>query len=490
MRETLPFATHELLIAGRWREAGSGQRLPLLNPSDGSTLAEIARGSAEDVDAAVQAAQAARAGEWGRLTAAERGRLLMAMGRAVLERVDELARLEALDVGKPLKQGRADAVALARYLEFYGGAADKVSGETIPYLNGYTALTWREPHGVTGHVVPWNYPMQIIGRSVGAALAMGNACVLKPAEEACLTALAIGRIAQQCGLPAGALNIVPGLGEEAGAALTAHAGVQHLSFTGSVATGRLVQAAAAKHTVPVTLELGGKSPNVVLPDADLDRVVPGILQGMRFTRQGQSCSAGTRLLLHESIHDEVVARVVKELAKMRVGDPMDEASEVGAIISAEQYERVNHYVEMARATPGARIACGGGRPAGEAVAKGYFYAPTLIEGVPHASPVCQDEIFGPVAVTVRWRDFDEAIALANDTRFGLAASVWTRDLAKALAFVDRVKAGFVQVNQYITPQPNLPYGGLKMSGLGKENTLEAMLEHFTCSKTVLINPGA
>jgi len=258
MATSIPFDTRQLFVAGQWRDAEHGGVLPLENPSEGSLLANIARGTAADVNAAVNAARGALDGPWGRMTATERGRVLAEMGRRVSAQVDELARLEALDVGKPLKQGRADALALARYLEFYGGAADKVHGQTLPYLAGFTALTWREPHGVTGHIVPWNYPMQIVGRSVGAALAMGNACVLKPAEEACLTVLAFARIAAEAGLPAGALNVVPGLGEEAGAALSAHPGVDHISFTGSVATGALVQATAAAHTIPVTLELGGK----------------------------------------------------------------------------------------------------------------------------------------------------------------------------------------------------------------------------------------
>ncbi|HEY2929786.1 aldehyde dehydrogenase family protein, partial [Piscinibacter sp.] len=275
MVSTLGFDTRQLFIAGQWCEAASAKTLMLDNPSDGSALAPIARGMSADIDAAVAAARTALdAGEWGRMSAAERGRVLSAIGRKVLEQVDALARLEALDVGKPVKQGRSDALALARYLEFYGGAADKVHGQTLPYQRGFTALTWREPHGVTGHIVPWNYPMQIVGRSVGAALAMGNACVLKPAEEACLTVLAFARLAHEAGLPAGALNVVTGLGEEAGAALSAHPGVAHLSFTGSVATGALVQAAAAKNATPVTLELGGKSPQIVFADADLDAALP------------------------------------------------------------------------------------------------------------------------------------------------------------------------------------------------------------------------
>ncbi|MEK6215588.1 MAG: aldehyde dehydrogenase family protein, partial [Boseongicola sp.] len=284
----------QCFIAGEWVSPASGDTLELTNPSDGTTLCAIARGSGDDIDRAVSAAQAARKGDWGRLTAAERGRCLARIGLLVLEHVEDLARLEALDVGKPLSQARADAKALARYLEFYGGGADKVHGATIPYLDGYTVYTLREPHGVTGHIIPWNYPMQIIGRSIGAALAMGNACVLKPAEEACLTALAFAEIARRAGLPAGALNVVPGLGSEAGAALAAHKGVRHVSFTGSVGVGRLIQTAAAQNVVPVTLELGGKSPQVMFEDADIDAALP-FLVNAGIQNAGQTCSASSRI---------------------------------------------------------------------------------------------------------------------------------------------------------------------------------------------------
>ncbi|MEO1179009.1 MAG: aldehyde dehydrogenase family protein, partial [Pseudomonadota bacterium] len=270
MTDLIWFDPSEILIGGEWRSAEGRETLELTNPSDGSRLASIARSRSADIDAAVAAARSALDGPWGAMTATQRGRILSDIGCKILERIDDLARLEAHDVGKPLTQARADAVALARYMEFYGGAADKVTGQTIPYLDGYTVYTLREPHGVTGHIVPWNYPMQIIGRSVGAALAMGNTCVLKPAEEACLTALAFARICKDAGLPSGALNVVPGLGAEAGAALAGHRGIQHLSFTGSVKTGALVQKAAGANVVPVTLELGGKSPQLVFADADIE----------------------------------------------------------------------------------------------------------------------------------------------------------------------------------------------------------------------------
>ena len=322
-------ASNHVFVDGHWRDGASRETLPLLNPSDGSTLARIARGNAADIDSAVVAAQAALSGDWGRLSAAERGRALLHLSQRVLAAADDLARLEALDVGKPLKQAKVDALALARYLEFYGGAADKVMGETIPYARGTTALTLREPHGVTGHIVPWNYPMQIIGRSVGAALAMGNACVLKPAEEACLTALAFAQLAAQSGLPAGALNVVPGLGEEAGAALTAHPDIAHLSFTGSVAVGRLVQAAAAQNTIPVTLELGGKSPQLVFGDADLDAALP-FLVNAGIQNAGQTCSAASRILVERSRLPEVVQRMAERYRALRVGPALDDLGQARA----------------------------------------------------------------------------------------------------------------------------------------------------------------
>jgi len=485
MAERLPFPAHEVCIGGRWRACASGRTLPLHNPSDGSALAEIARGEASDIDAAVQAAQAAREGEWGRLTAAERGRLLMAMGRAVLERADELARLEALDVGKPLRQGRADAVALARYLEFYGGAADKVMGQTIPYLNGTTAFTWREPHGVTGHVVPWNYPMQIIGRSVGAALAMGNACVLKPAEEACLTALALGRIAQQCGLPAGALNIVPGLGEEAGAALAAHPGVQHLSFTGSVATGRRVQAAAAQHTVPVTLELGGKSPQLVFADADLEAALPYLVNA-GIQNAGQTCSAGSRILVQRERFEEVVERLAQRVRALKVGPALADL-DVGPLISRRQLEIVSHYLALAR-DGGLPIAAQGeivdGAPAG-----GYYVRPTLVAAVPDDHALAQEEIFGPVQVVIPFDDEADAVRIANGTPYGLVAGVWTRDGSRALRMARALRCGQVFVNNYgAGGGVELPFGGVGASGHGREKGFEA-LYGFSALKTVAILHG-
>ena len=376
------FDSDKCFIGGRWVEPLSGERLPIEDPSRGVEIGGIARGKGADIDAAVEAAEHALAGEWGKLTATERGRLMAKLAELITDRVEDLARMEALDVGKPLKQGRADAVAMARYMEFYAGAADKVMGETIPFQSGYTVYTLREPHGVTGHIVPWNYPMQIAGRTVGAALAMGNACVLKPAEEACLTSLALVDLAREAGFPAGALNVVPGLGEEAGAALAAHPGVRHLSFTGSVAVGALVQEAAARHVAPVTLELGGKSPQLVFADADLDRALP-FLVNAGIQNAGQTCSASSRILVERKIYDEVVERMAARYKALKVG-PADADLDVGPLISERQKSIVSQFI-----AEGADLkTVATGRIVENAPQGGHYVSPTLFADVrPNSSSV-------------------------------------------------------------------------------------------------------
>jgi aldehyde dehydrogenase (NAD+) len=485
MAATLAFDTDRVFIGGQWRAAAGGQTLPLLNPSDGTVLVPIARGGAADVDAAVQAAEGALAGEWGRMGAAERGRVLLRMSAQVLAQADELARLEALDVGKPLKQGRADAVALARYLEFYGGAADKVHGETLPFASGYTAFTLREPHGVTGHIVPWNYPMQIIGRSVGAALAMGNACVLKPAEEACLTALAFAHIAHDSGLPAGALNLVPGLGEEAGAALSSHAGVRHISFTGSVATGARVQAAAARHAVPVTLELGGKSPQIVFADADLDAALP-FLVNAGIQNAGQTCSAASRILVQRPVFGEVLRRMAERYRTLRVGPALADL-DVGPLISARQREIVQRYLRLAQDS-GLAVAAQA-EVVADAPEGGFYVPPTLVADVPPEHALAQEEIFGPVQVVIAFDGEADALRIANGTPFGLVAGVWTRDGARQLRMARALKCGQVFINNYGAGGGiELPFGGVKLSGHGREKGFEA-LYGFSTLKTIAIQHG-
>ncbi len=468
----------QCFIAGEWVPPASGETLELKNPSDGTTLCEIARGSSDDIDRAVQAAQAARTGDWGRMTAAERGRCLARIGLLVLEHVEDLARLEALDVGKPLTQARADAKALARYMEFYGGAADKVHGATIPYLEGYTVYTLREPHGVTGHIIPWNYPMQIIGRSIGAALAMGNATVLKPAEEACLTALAFAEIARRAGLPAGALNVVPGLGAEAGAALAAHRGVRHVSFTGSVGVGRLIQTAAAENVVPVTLELGGKSPQVVFEDADIDAALP-FLVNAGIQNAGQTCSASSRILVQRGVLDEVTSGMAERYRELRVGPALDDL-EVGPLISSRQKRIVEDFLaagaDLETAAQGTIL---DGTPTG-----GSYVVPTLFAGVDPGHRLAQDEIFGPVQVVIPFDDEDEAVAIANGTDYGLVASAWTRDGARQMRMARKLEAGQVFLNNYgAGGGVELPFGGVGLSGHGREKGFEA-LYGFSTLKTV------
>ncbi|QBX99381.1 aldehyde dehydrogenase family protein [Rhodophyticola sp. CCM32] len=466
------------LIGGVWRAPASGAGLPLHSPSDGAEICRIARGDHEDIDAAVRAAGSALTGPWGHATAAERGRVLFRIGQMVLEQVEELARLEAMDVGKPLTQARADVLALARYMEFYGGAADKLHGQTIPYLEGYTVYTLRQPHGVTGHIIPWNYPMQIIGRSVGAALAMGNACVLKPAEEACLTALAFGEIARRAGLPDGALNVVPGLGVEAGAALSGHGGVHHISFTGSVGVGKRIQQAAGQNVVPVTLELGGKSPQLVFADADIDAALP-FLVNAGIQNAGQTCSASSRILVQRRVYDQVLNGMAARYAALRAGPALDDL-DLGPLVSPRQKEIVEGFLAK-----GADLEIAAqGQIISDAPAGGAYVAPTLFADVPPDHILAREEIFGPVQVVIPFETEEEAIAIANGTDFGLVASVWTESGARQMRLARQLRAGQVFLNNYgAGGGVELPFGGTGLSGHGREKGFEA-LYGFSVLKTV------
>ena len=480
--------TGHVVIDGKLAPALMSETFPVENPADGSTIARVPRCRREDVERAVRSAHRAFPA-WSRTPARERGRAILRIADRMQAEREPLARLLALDTGNAIAtQARPEVDAAIDMLRLFAGVAGELKGKTIPWEPGTLCYTTRDPLGVVGAIIPWNAPLLLAAGKLGPALVAGNTAVVKAAEQAPLAPLRMLELMQEF-LPPGVANLVTGFGEEAGQPLATHALVRKVTFTGSCEVGKHILHYCADKICPVTLELGGKSPNIVLADADLELAVPGIIMGMRFTRQGQSCSAGTRVYLHQDVYDAVIERVIPALAKLRLGDPLDESTEVGAVISREQLERIERYVTMARDTLGVRILCGGARPEGDAFARGNFYLPTLIEDVPSSSPVCRDEIFGPVALVSRWRDFDAVLEQANDTDFGLAAALWTRDLSNALAFAERIQAGFVQVNQFITPRPNLAYGGLKASGLGKEYSLESMLEHFTTSKTVIINSG-
>jgi aldehyde dehydrogenase (NAD+) len=463
----------------------SDRTLPVIDPSDGQPFDQIQRSNERDLDAAVQAARICFDGPWSALSAAERGRLLMALSRKVSESADELSSLEQRDCGKPTRQARADVAALARYFEFYAGACDKLHGETLPYQNGYSVFTWREPHGVTGHVIPWNYPMQIFGRSVGGALAAGNCCVVKPSEDACLSLIRVAQLAAEVGFPAGAINIVTGYGHEVGDALARHPGIDHISFTGSPRVGTLIQQVAAERHCPVTLELGGKSPQIIFTDADLDAALPVVINAI-VQNAGQTCSAGSRVLIEQAIYDRMLTRLGEAFEALRVGPAVLDL-DVGPLIRQSQQQRVWDFLSEAQDAGIPLVAQG--QVVDEAPETGFYQAPILLADVPTAHRVAQEEVFGPVLSAMPFRDEDHAVELANATKFGLVAGVWTRDGARQFRMARRVRSGQVFINNYgAGGGVELPFGGYKSSGYGREKGFEA-LYGFTVLKTVAVRHG-
>ena len=474
-------------IANAAMPSSSGKTISVIDPSDGQVFDEIQRSNAHDIDVAVRSAHDCLELVWCRLSGFERGRLLMRLSVKVVEHAEELALIEQRDCGKPTRQARADTLALARYLEFYAGACDKLHGDTIPYLDGYSVMTWREPHGVTGHIIPWNYPMQIFGRSVGGALAAGNVCIVKPSEDACLSIVRVAQLATEVGFPAGALNIVTGYGHEVGNALARHPGIDHISFTGSPSIGTLIQQVAAERHCPVTLELGGKSPQIVFADADLDAAIPAILNGI-VQNAGQTCSAGSRLLIAQSIYDPLLARLGQAFENLRVG-PAAMDLDVGPLIRQSQQQRVWDFLSDAQVAGIPMVAQG--QIVDEAPDSGFYQAPTLLCDVPPDHRLMQEEIFGPVLCAMAFHHEDEAVELANATRYGLAAGIWTADGARQFRMARRVKSGQVFINNYGAGAGSgveLPFGGVKSSGYGREKGFEA-LYGFTTLKTVAMRHG-
>ncbi len=474
---------HPAIIGGERVDARS--TFEVINPSTGEAFAEVARCGETEINHAVEAARGASEGGWPRATPAERARVLHKISELLRRDHEELARLESLDTGKPLKQARADAAVAARYFEFYANTIESFYGETIPAGEGMFAYTSREPFGVTAHIIPWNYPIQIGCRSVAPALAVGNCCVLKPAEEAPLTPIKLGELALEAGLPPGALNVVPGFGEEAGAPLAAHPDIDHLAFTGSVEVGRLVGKAAAENVVPATLELGGKSPNIVFADADLEDAIPVVVNSI-IQNAGQTCAAGSRLLVDRKVHDEVVEAVAKKFEGITIGAGLDDP-DLGPIISRGQLDRVESYVQSGKGE--ANLLAGGDVPSEARLGGGFFFEPTLFGGVSPGDTLAREEVFGPVLVATAFDDLEEAAEFANATDYGLVAAVWTRDLRKAHRLAKEIRSGQIFVNTYgAGGGVELPFGGFKKSGHGREKGYEALFG-YSQVKTVAIKYG-
>lgn len=477
--------TYQLLIGGRWVDGASGRTFDVLNPATGEVLARVAEADKEDVSRAVAAARAAFEEEpWARMPGGERGKILNRIADLLEREADAIARLESQDNGRPIRETSAQSGIVPRWYRYFAGWADKIEGETIPVEGPYLNYTLRIPLGVIGQLTPWNHPLLIATKKVAPALAAGNTIVLKPSELAPLSVLEFGRICQEAGLPEGVLNIVPGFGPTAGQAICEHPGVDKLDLTGSTATGQAISRTAAESLKRVSCELGGKAPNIVFADADLEAAVNGALFA-GFIAQGQTCIQGARLFLHTAIHDAFLERFVAKASRIRVGDPLRPETQMGPQISRAQLEKIHRYVEIGQAE-GAKLVLGGHYPEDAALRKGFFYTPTVFAGVQNTMRIAQEEIFGPVVVVLPFGDEAEAIREANAIPFGLGAAVWTRDVRLAHRVAQAIRAGIVWINDYHRIDPASPWGGFKMSGFGRENGLEA-IRHYTEVKSIWVS---
>jgi aldehyde dehydrogenase (NAD+) len=473
-----------LLINNEWRPSSSGETMEVINPATEEIIAAVAAADGRDVDAAVAAARAAFDGPWGTMSARERGRLVRKLADRLLERADDVSRLETLHNGKPISESRnIEIPAAAECFEYYAGWADKVMGETIPVKGNHLTYTLREPIGVVAAIVPWNFPLLLAAWKVAPALACGNTVILKPASQTPLTALALGEIAVEIGLPPGVLNVITGPGSRVGQALVEHPGIDKIAFTGDTSTGKSIMRSAADTLKRITLELGGKSPNIVLADADVEAAIRGATIGI-FYGKGEVCAAGSRLLVDRSIKNEFIDKLATRARKMVPGDPLDPKTRFGAIASRKQLDTVLRYIESGR-NEGASLVAGGQR-ADIGTGKGYFVQPTVFADVTSEMTIAREEIFGPVLAAIEFADLDEAISRANDSQYGLAAGVWTRDIKKAHYVARKLQAGTVWVNTYNVYDTAAPFGGYKQSGFGREMSAHA-LDHYTQVKSVWVD---
>jgi acyl-CoA reductase-like NAD-dependent aldehyde dehydrogenase len=474
-----------MLIGGSWAEAVDGQRFAVENPARRLRIATVPRAQAADVDLAVDAASKAFA-SWRKIVPRERGRMLLKIAEGLEAQIEEMARTIAAETGNAVRtQARPEARTAADIFRYFGGLGGEMKGLTIPLGDGHLSYSRREPLGVVGAIVPWNAPVMLAALKIAPALCAGNTVVLKAAEDAPLGVLLLAAVCQ-AHLPPGVLNVITGFGPECGEALLRHPGVAKLSFTGSTAVGKIVMRSAVERVLPVSLELGGKSPSIVFEDANQDWVLDGVIGAMRFTRQGQSCTAGSRLLVQRPIFDSFLDGLSKKVAQLKIGDPLDEATDMGAIINERQFNKVCGYIDDGLVTPGARLLTGG-RPSPELAAKGYFVPPTIFAHAESGWRLAREEIFGPVLVALPWDNEADAIRMANESHYGLAAFIWTSDIGKALRTAHEVEAGWVQINQGTGQSLGQSYGGYKQSGLGREFSLESMLDSFTQTKSVTVN---
>jgi betaine-aldehyde dehydrogenase len=477
-------ATLKMVIGGEQVAAADGQTFDVVSPVTGEIIARVAKGGAEDVDRAVAAAQRAFDGEWHTWSQTRRGQALQRLANLTRDHAEELAQLESRNMGKPISSARWEIGSVANVIEYHAGAANKLMGETIPVSKPGFDFTWREPIGVVGLIVPWNFPLMLASWKMGPALAAGNTAILKPASYTPLTAIRFAELALEAGIPPGVINVVTGPGATAGAAIAGHPGIGKVAFTGETTTGQEIMRAAAGNIKKVSLELGGKSPNIVFADADLERFAAESPYSV-FDNCGQDCCARARIIVERSVHDRVVELFAAATLKVKVGDPADEATEVGTMVSLRQRQTVLDYIRIGR-EEGARVVVGGGIPGGPAYAQGAYIEPTVFENVSSRMRIAQEEVFGPVVVVIPFDTEEEAIRLANDTPYGLSGSIWTRDIAKAIRAARGVRSGVISVNCNSSVHVEAPFGGYKMSGVGRENGMHAY-EAYTQIKNVYVD---